>query len=105
MSKKITLRVPVDLVVRDRDVYLLATVERLSSVRGHTARVPLSTLAEELGKSPDTTRRAMSSCQRGGYLRVRRNYHRNGAQLENSYSLTPTGSAIVQAAREEGMLS
>ena len=105
MSKKITLKVPVNMVVRDRDVYLLAAVERLSNPRRRAARVPLSALARELGASPDTMRRAVSSCQKDGYLKVHANFHSNGAQLENSYALTSTGAAIVEAAREEGLLS
>lgn len=105
MSRKITLSVPVDIVVRDRDVKLLAIIDRINDASGPRAHVSLSTLSDEMGLSQATLRRSVYACCEDGYLEVRKNYMKNGAQLENSYQVTPDGIAIVKAARQAGLVA
>lgn len=105
MSRKIKLSVPVEVVVRDRDARLCGILSRLSRRPGVPVKIALSRLAEEMALSPDTLRRAVSSCCAEGYLTVTENYLDNGTQLENSYTLTKDGIAIAKAAHEAGMVA
>lgn len=105
MSRKIKLTVPVEVVVRDRDARLCGILDRLSKRPGMPVVISMSRLASELGSSPDTLRRAVASCREEGYLSVTENYFDNGAQLENTYTLTTHGIAIAKAASAAGMVA
>lgn len=105
MSKKVTLKVPVDIVVRDRDVYVLALVKARSGASSHGVSASIRSFADELDVSLDTARRALASCEEAGYLTVSANRMENGGQLENTYCVTKRGDEIIDAARKAGLIS
>ena len=70
MSKKIALRVPVTVMVRDRDIAVLAIIERAAGGRGREVSLGLKHIASELEASLDTARRAVNACRDAGYLEV-----------------------------------
>lgn len=105
MSRKIIVRVPVEVVVRDRDVRLLVTLLDMGGKRRKPVKVSLSTLAESLESTLDTTRRAIKACSDEGYLVVQENYLENGTQLENTYRLTQQGLTLALAAQDSGVLA
>ena len=92
MSRKVTLTVPVDIVVRDRDVHVLALVKKRSGASSHGISASIRSFADELDVSLDTARRALASCE-------------NGGQLENTYCVTKTGDGVIEAARRAGLIS
>lgn len=104
MSKKITLKVPVDVVVRDRDVRMLAAVARRAKRPGAAVDASIRSLSRDIDVSLDTGRRALSSCVEEGFLTMRENRLDNGCQVENSYAVTPQGRAILDAARSVGLV-
>lgn len=105
MSRKVTLTVPVDIVVRDRDVHVLALVKKRSGASSHGVSASIRSFADELGVSLDTARRALASCEEAGYLTVRANRMKNGGQLENTYCVTKSGDGVIEAARRVGLIS
>lgn len=106
MSRKVTLQVPVDIVVRDRDVHVLALVWTRggASNRGGVS-ASIRSFADELNVSLDTARRALASCEEAGYLTVSANRMENGGQLENTYRVTKRGEDILEAARKAGIIA
>ena len=48
MSRKVTLTVPVDIVVRDRDVHVLALVKKRSGASSHGVSASIRSFADEL---------------------------------------------------------
>ena len=104
MSRKVTLTVPVDIVVRDRDVHVLALVKKRSGASSHGVSASIRSFADELDVSLDTARRALASCE-AGYLTVRANRMENGGQLENTYCVTKSGDGVIEAARRAGLIS
>lgn len=100
MSRKIKLKVPVDVVVRDRDVLMLAAIDELSCGSDRSVSASLRTLSEKLGVSALTARRAIASCVEEQMLVVSENRLANGGQVENSYLLTERGRSILKAARD-----
>lgn len=104
MSKKIKLKVPVDVVVRDRDVMMLAALDDLSGAAGRAVSASLRVLSEKLGVSAFTARRAIAACVEEQMLVVSENCLANGGQIENSYLITDRGHAILDAAREAGIV-
>ena len=105
MSRKVTLTVPVDIVVRDRGVHVLALVKKRSGASSHGVSASIRSFADELDVSLDTARRALASCEEAGYLTVRANRMKNGGQLENTYCVTKSGDGIIEAARRAGLIS
>ena len=105
MSKKVTLKVPVDIVVRDRDVHVLALVKARSGASNHGVSASIRSFATELDVSLDTARRALASCEEAGYLTVSTNRMENGGQLENTYCVTKCGDEILDAARKAGLIA
>ncbi|MFR3735230.1 MAG: hypothetical protein ACLTWM_05230 [Collinsella bouchesdurhonensis] len=105
MSRKVTLTVPVDIVVRDRDVHVLALVKKRSVASKHGVSASIRSFADELDVSLDTARRALASCEEAGYLTVSANRMENGGQLENTYCVTKRGDGIIEAARRAGLIS
>lgn len=105
MSRKVTINVPVEVTVRDRDMRLLSAVDRLSSGREQSVRVPLAQLSEETEASVYTARRSIRACEEDGYLVVISNCLANGTQQENSYRITEEGSRVLMAARAAGIVS
>ena len=103
MSRKVTLTVPVDIVVRDRDVHVLALVKKRSGASSHGVSASIRSFADELDVSLDTARRALASCEEAGYLTVRANRMKNGGQLENTYCVTKSGDGVIEAARRAGL--
>lgn len=104
MSRKIKLKVPVDVVVRDRDVMMLAAIDELSDGADRSVSASLKVLAEKFGVSAFTARRAIASCVEEQMLVVSENRLANGGQVENSYLLTERGRSILRAAREAGIV-
>lgn len=100
MSRKIKLKVPVDVVVRDRDVLMLAAIDELSCGSDRSVSASLRTLSEKLGVSTFTAHRAIASCVEEQMLVVSENRLANGGQVENSYLLTERGRSILKAARD-----
>lgn len=105
MSRKVTLSVPVDIVVRDRDVRLLAAVSDAAPRAGRPLQISLAQLSDALGTSVFTCRRAVISCRDEGYLEVQEHHMPNGAQRENSYRLTPAGEAVLHSARQANLVA
>lgn len=105
MSRKVTLTVPVDIVVRDQDVHVLALVKKRSGASKHGISASIRSFADELDVSLDTARRALASCEEAGYLTVSANRMENGGQLENTYCVTKHGDGIIEAARRAGLIS
>ena len=67
MSRKVTLTVPVDIVIRDRDVHVLALVKKRSGASSHGVSASIRSFADEL----DVSLRHRASCPcfvRGGGL-------------------------------------
>lgn len=104
MSRKVVLQVPVDVVVRDRDVRMLDAVHALSRKPGAPVSVAIRSLAVEIDVSLDTARRALNSCVEEGLLTMQENRLDNGCQVENSYAVTERGLAILKAARAAGLM-
>lgn len=104
MSKKIALRVPVTIMVRDRDIAVLAIIERAAGGRGREVSLGIKWMASKLGASPDTARRAVNACRDAGYLEVTPAENDDGGHAENAYRLTKRGEEIVEAARQAGLL-
>ena len=104
MSRKVVLQVPVDVVVRDRDVHMLNAVNTRSRKPGAPVSVAIRTLAAEIDTSLDTARRALNSCVDEGFLTMQENRLDNGCQVENTYSVTARGIAILTAARTAGLV-
>lgn len=107
MSKKVLLTVSfdVEMRVRDRDVFVTAAVEKRAKKPGSAVLVSIRELANELGTSPDTARRALASSAKEGYLEVTPTHLENGGQAENSYRVTTLGTNILRAARKSGLLA
>ena len=104
MSRKVVLQVPVDVVVRDRDVRMLNAVHGRSRKPGAPVSVAIRSLATEIDASLDTARRALNSCVDEGLLTMQENRLDNGCQVENSYAVTERGMAILNAARAAGLV-
>lgn len=104
MSRKVTLKVPVDVVVRDRDMHMLNAVNARSRKPGASAEASIRSLANDIDASLDTARRALNSCVEEGFLTMRENRLANGCQVENSYTVTERGMAILGAARSAGLV-
>lgn len=104
MSRKVVLQVPVDVVVRDRDVHMLNAVHARSRKPGALVDISIRTLSVEIGTSLDTARRALNSCVEEGFLTMRENRLDNGCQVENSYAVTDRGLAILKAAHAAGLI-
>lgn len=105
MSRKVTLQVPVDIVVRDRDVHVLGLVWARGGVSNRGVSASIRSFADELNVSLDTARRALASCEEAGYLTVSANRMENGGQLENTYRVTKRGEDILEAARKAGIIA
>lgn len=105
MSKKVTISVPVEVTVRDRDMRLLAAVTRLAAGSESETRASIGRLSAETDSSVDTVRRAVRSCVASGYLVVMANSLENGTRQENTYALTGEGRRILAAARAAGVVS
>lgn len=73
MSRKVTLTVPVDIVVRDWDVHVLPLVKKRSGASSHGVSASIRSFADGLNVSLYTARRALASCEEAGYLTVRAN--------------------------------
>lgn len=105
MSRKIALRVPMTIMVRDRDVAVLAIIAGVSKHPEKPSGISLKTVARRLNASSMTARRALNACREAGYLIIASNKLHNGAQLENSYALTQQGMDVLNAARAAGIVS
>lgn len=104
MSRKVTLKVPVEMIVRDRDVRMLAAIDRRSKRVGAPVSVSIRMLAKDTDTSLDTARRALTSCMDEGFLTIRECRLDNGCQVENAYTVTPRGLAVLDSARETGLV-
>ena len=104
MSKKVRIKVPVEIVVRDRDVRVLGMLALHAAHPDAPVSVGLRLLADAMGTSPDTTRRALRSCVEEGYLTMRTNRLENGGQTENVYRITSRGRSVLDAARAAGVV-
>lgn len=104
MSKKVTLRVPIDVVVRDRDMLALGALDSLAEAPGSPVSVSIRDLAQRLGVSTFTARRAVAACEEDELVTVTQNRLSSGGIAENSYALTERGLAILAAAREAGIV-
>lgn len=107
MSKKVMLTVSfdVDMRVRDRDVRVVDAIDRRSTEPCGEIGVSIRELANELGISADTVRRALASSASEGYLEIQPNHLDNGGQAENTYKLTSLGINVLRAARKAGIIA
>lgn len=104
MAKRVRITVPTQMVVRDCDMQMLDVIDRLQASDRSGARIAGRDLAEKLEISPATMHRNVNSCVERGFLEVRARRQGNGAQLANSYYLTEVGRAVLNAAREAGVV-
>lgn len=105
MSRKVVLQVPIEVIVRDRDMKLLAAVDSRAAGSCREVAVPIRVLASDLDISVDTVRRALTACIAEGYLTARENRLENYCQMENIYALTASGARVLHAARDAGIVA
>lgn len=104
MSKKMTVKVIVEVKVRDRDMKVLAALAGRASSEGAAVHISVAGIAADVDLSVDTTRRALKSCADEGYLIVKPCMMENGGKIENAYTVTPNGYKMVDASYRAGII-